>query len=33
MAVLCLIDILGVRSEHLDATLFEAQCDILRQLT
>lgn len=33
MSVLCHIDILGVRSEHLDATLFETQCDILRQLT
>jgi hypothetical protein len=33
MPVLCHIDLLGVRSEHLDATLFEAQCDILRQLT
>ena len=30
MAVLCHIDIVGVRSEHLDTTLFETQCDILR---
>jgi hypothetical protein len=33
MSVLCHIDFLRVCSEHLDATLFEAQCDILRQLT